>query len=208
MINLIFNGTKILISQQQVLSRLNTEYQHIIIMHIDNRYTWKPIREKTTSYYCCDAKASSNSLSPLIFCRLQPTGGYYLNSASYNLQGSSNSHLFLAGYNLQEAPTSASYNWTSIKLQLDMEAPTSSHYNENTCWFTWIWALFYSFFTVVLQPSYLLISSLNLHSFSICSSFFLHSLTSCSSLTFFLLSHPFWRSLTSLFPLILHLLYR
>ena len=105
-INLIYNGTTILISEQQVLSRLNTEYQHIIIMHIDNRYKWKPIREKTTSYYCCDAKASSKSLSPLIFCRLQPTGGYYLNFASCNLQGSSNSHLFSADYNLQEAPTS------------------------------------------------------------------------------------------------------
>ena len=129
MINLIYNGTTILISEQQALSRLNTKYQHIIIMHIDNKYKWKSKREKTTSYYCCDAKASSNSLSPLIFCRLQPTGGYYLNSASYNLQGSSNSHLFSVGYNLQEAPTSASYKWTSIMLQLDMEAPTSSLYN-------------------------------------------------------------------------------
>ena len=96
----IYNGTTILINEQQVLRRLNTEYQHIIIMHIDNRYKWKPIREKTTSYYCCDAKASSNSLSPLIFYRLQPTGGYYLNAASYNLQGSSNSHLISTGYNL------------------------------------------------------------------------------------------------------------
>ena len=119
-------------------------------MHIDNRYKWKPIWDKTTSYYCCDAKASSNSLSPLIFCRLQRTRGYYLNSASYNLQGSSNSHLFSTGYNLQEAPTSASYNWTSIKLQIYMEAPTPSHYNKIICWFTWISALFFSFFTTVL----------------------------------------------------------
>ena len=133
MINLMYNGTTILISEQQVLSIINTEYQHIIIMHIDNRYKWKPIREKTTSYYCCDAKASSNSLSPLIFCRLQPIGGHYLNSASYNLQESSNSHLFSVGYNLQEDPTSSSYNSISIKLQLDMEAPTSSHYYESTC---------------------------------------------------------------------------
>jgi len=110
MIHLIYKETPILISEQQILSRLNTEFQHIIIMHIDNRYKWKPIREKTTSYYFCDAKASANTLSPLIFCRLQPTGGYYLNYTSYNLQGSSNSHLFSAGYNLQEAPTSANYN--------------------------------------------------------------------------------------------------
>ena len=110
MINLMYSETTILISEHQVLSRLNTEYQHIIIMNIDTRYKWKPIREKTTSYYCCDANASSNSLSPLIFCRLQPTGGYNLSSASYKLLGSSNSHLIFAGYNLQEAPTSASYN--------------------------------------------------------------------------------------------------
>ena len=133
MINLMYIETTILISEPQVLSRLNTKYQHIIIMHINTGYKWKPIREKTTSYYCCDAKASSNSLSPLIFCRLQPTGGYYLNSASYNLQGSSNSHLFSAGYNLQEAPTLASYNWTSIQLQLGMEAPNFSLYNKIIC---------------------------------------------------------------------------
>ena len=30
---------------------------------------------KPTSYYCCDVKASSNSLSPLIFYKHQPTGG-------------------------------------------------------------------------------------------------------------------------------------
>ena len=108
-IKLMYNGTTILISEQQVLSRINTEYQHIIIMHIDNIYKWKTIREKTTSYYCCDAKASSNTLSPLIICRLHPTGGYYLNSGSYNLQGSSNSHLFSIGYNPQEAPTSTNY---------------------------------------------------------------------------------------------------
>ena len=133
MINLIFNGKFFLISDQQVLSILDTPCQHINIMHIDNIYKWKPIREKTTSYYFCDAKASSNSLSPLIFYKFQPTVGYYLNSASYNLEGSSTSHLFSAGYNLHEAPTLASYNWTSIKLQLDMEAPTSSLYNKIIC---------------------------------------------------------------------------
>ena len=126
------NVTSILICEQQVLSRLNTEYQKIIIMHIDTRYKWKPIREKTTSYFCCDAKASSNSLSPLIFCRHQPTGGYYLNSASYNLQGSSNSPLFFCW--LQ--PTGGSYlsqlQLISIKLQLDMEAPTPIYFLQAT----------------------------------------------------------------------------
>ena len=63
----------------QVIKKIKTSHQHIIIKHIENRYKWKPIREKTTYYYHCDAKASSNSLSTLIFCRLQPTGGYYLN---------------------------------------------------------------------------------------------------------------------------------
>ena len=100
MIKLMYIETTILICEQQVLRRLNIEYHHIINMHIDNRYKWKLIREKTTSYYCCDAKASSNSLSPLIFCSHQPTGGYYLNYASYNSQGSSNSHLLSTGYNL------------------------------------------------------------------------------------------------------------
>ena len=182
MINLIYNGIAILISEKQVLSRINIEYQHIIIMHIDNRYKWKPIREKTTSYYCCDAKASSNSLSPLIFCRPQSTGGYYLNSASYNLQRSSNSHLFSTGYNLHEAPTSASYNchlssynliWKhqlphiTIKSYVDLPGyqlcfPPSS--------------LLSSSFNICL------ISSMNLHSFSICSSFFLPSLSHFSIL--------------------------
>jgi len=34
---------------------------------------------------------------------------------------------FSAVYNPQEAPTSTNYNWTSIKLQRDIEAPTPSH---------------------------------------------------------------------------------
>ena len=58
--------------------------------------------DKTTSYYCCDAKANSNSLSPLFFCRHQPTGGSNL----IQLQ------------------------LTGIKLQLDREAPTSSIYQQ------------------------------------------------------------------------------
>ena len=189
MIKLKYNETTILICEQQVLSRLNIEHQHIIIMHMENRYKWKPIREKTTSYYCCDAKASSNSLSPLIFCRLQSIGGYYLKFCKIQLarkiqlpsvfcrlqptggsylsqlqmdiyqattwNGSTNSHVFSVGYNPQEAPTSTNYNWTSIMLQLDMEAPTSSHNTETTCWFTWISAPLYSFFIAVLYPSYL-----------------------------------------------------
>ena len=50
--------------------------------------------------YCCDAKASSNSLSPQFFCRHQPTGGSNLSQLQL----------------------------IAIKLQLDREAPTSSTY--------------------------------------------------------------------------------
>ena len=121
---LIYNETTILICEQQVLSTLNTKHQHIIIMHMDNIYKWKPIRVKTTSYYCCDSKSSSNSLSPLIFVGSNLQEATTSNSTSYNLQGSSKHHLFSVGYNPQEAPTSTNYNWTFIKLQLEMEAPT------------------------------------------------------------------------------------
>ena len=179
-------------------------------MHRDTRYKWKPIREKTTSYYCCDAKASSNSLSPLIFCRLQPIGGSYLNSSSYNLQGSSNSHQFSRGTNLWEAPTSVSYNWhlssynlmwkhqlssifcrlqpiggsylsqlqlTSIKLQLDREAPTSSLFQKKTLADLPGYQLCYVPSSLLSSSLHIcLISSLTLHNISICSSFFLFSL--------------------------------
>jgi len=89
---------------QQVIKQNNTSHQHIIIKHIDNIYKWKIIREKTTYYYCCDAKASSNSLSPLFFCRHQPTGGSNLSQLQL----------------------------TTIKLQLDREAPTSSIYQTES----------------------------------------------------------------------------
>ena len=95
---------------------------------------------------------------PSIFCRHQPTGGFYLSQLQL----------------------------TSIKLQLDMEAPTSSLFQKkNTCWFTWISALFCSFFTVVQQPSYLpyIISESSQHLYLLLllltlSASFLHSLTS------------------------------
>ena len=125
MINLIYNGTKILISEQQVLRRINTEYQHIIIMHIDNRYKWKLIREKTTSYYFCDAKASSNSLSPLIFYRLQPTGGYYLKF--YKLQLARKLQHPSIFYRLQ--PTRDSY---LNQLQLDIYQATTWNGSTNS----------------------------------------------------------------------------
>ena len=83
---------------QQVIMHIKTSHQHIIIKHMDTRYKWKPIRDKTTYYYCFDAKVSSNSLSPLFFCRHQPTGGSNLSQLQL----------------------------TAIKLQLDRKAPTSS----------------------------------------------------------------------------------
>ena len=60
-------------------------------------------------------------LLPLTIDSLQAT---YLHeattsvSASYNLQGSSNSHKFSASYNLHEAPTSPNSNWKFIKTPM------------------------------------------------------------------------------------------
>ena len=172
MIKLMYNETEILICEQHVLSRLNTKYHHIIIMHMDNRYKWKPVRDKTTSYYCCDAKESSNSLSPLIFYRLQPTGGSYLNFCK--LQLARKLQIPSIFYELQ--PIGGSYlNFWKIQLarklqlpnifcmlqpiggsyltQLQLEIYQDTTWKETTipslnmkvqCWFTWISTLFSS----------------------------------------------------------------
>ena len=113
MINLMYNETTILICEKQVLSRLTAEHQHIIIMNMENKYKSKCIREKTRSYYCCDAKASSNSLSSLISCRLQPTGGYYFKFCK--LQLAKKLQIPVAFYRLQ--PTGGSQ---INQLQLDI----------------------------------------------------------------------------------------
>ena len=85
---------------------------------MDNRYKWKPIRDKTTYYYCCDAKASSKSLSPLIFYRLQPTGGYYLKF--YKLQLARKLQIPSIFCRLQ--PTGGSF---LSQLQLDISQATT-----------------------------------------------------------------------------------
>ena len=129
---------------QQVTKKIKTSHQHIIIKHIDNIYKWKAIREKTTSYYCCDAKESSNSLSPLIFCRLQPTGGYYLKlwklqlarklqlpSIFCRLQpigGSNLNHLELDIYQATNWNRSTKSNVFSVGYN-PQEAPTSTNSN-------------------------------------------------------------------------------
>ena len=114
--------------EQQVLSRWDKSHQHINIMHIDTRYTWKPIKGENHILLLLWCKGKLQLPLTTVFCRHQPTGGSILNSASYNLQGSSNSHQFSAGTNLQEAPTSVSYDWHFIKLQLDVEAPTPIYF--------------------------------------------------------------------------------
>ena len=124
-------------------------------MHRDTRYKWKPIKGEnhillllwckgklqlplTTDFLqaptyrrlqpqFCKLQFARKHQLPSIFCRHQPTGGSYLSQLQL----------------------------TAIKLQLDMEVPSSSHNYENTCCFTWISALFYSFFTAILQLSYL-----------------------------------------------------
>ena len=94
-------------------------------MHIDNIYKWKPIREKTTTYYCCDSKTSSNSLSPLFFLqapthrRLQPQLCKLQLARKLQLPSIFCRHQPTGGFNLSQLQL------TAIKLQLDREAPTS-----------------------------------------------------------------------------------
>ena len=129
---------------------------------------------------------------PSIFCRNQPTGGSYLSQLQL----------------------------TSIKLQLDREAPTSLLFQKkNTCWFTLdISSVLYLLFCCSTILISVLISFLHLLRFTISFSFFfaqlllllclttsfLHSLTFhgisfCSS--FFLSSLPQFHTLHSLYSL-------
>ena len=115
------NESKKLMYGKQVIKQIKTSHQHIIIKHIDRIYKWKPIMEKATYYYCSDAKASSNSLSQLIFCRLQPTRGYFHKFCKLQLARK----LQLPSIFRRHQPTGGSYlsqlQLTSIKLQLDRE---------------------------------------------------------------------------------------
>ena len=120
------NVTPNLLWEQQTLRRLGRSYQHIYIMHIDTRYKWKPIKGEnhillllwckgkhqlplTTVFLqvpiyrrllpqFCKLQLTRKLQLPSIFCRHQPTGGSNLSQLQL----------------------------TSIKIQLDREAPTSS----------------------------------------------------------------------------------
>ena len=106
------------IREQQVLSKWDKSHQHINIMHRDTRYKWKPIKGENHILLLLWSKGKLQLPLTTIFYRHQPTGGSILNSPSYNLQGSSNSHQFSAGTNLQEAPTSI------LQATTCKEAPT------------------------------------------------------------------------------------
>ena len=152
-------------------------------MNRDNRYRWKPIKGENhillllccrgnlqlplTTYFMqapthrrlqpqfCKLQLARKLQLPSILCRHQPTGGSNLSQLQL----------------------------TTIKLQLDREAPTSSLYQKKTFVdLPWISTLFYTFFSAVLQSSnlsYIIFdSSQHLHLLLIFSTSILHSLTS------------------------------
>ena len=135
-------------------------------MHRDTRYKWKHMKGENHILLLL----WSNSLSTLFFCRHKPTGGSNLNSASYNLQGSSNSHLFSAGINLQEAPTSVSYNWhlSSYNLIGKLQLPHS---------------IKRKYFLIYLRYHLCSVASLSAPLFLIFSASIFHTLHSLSSLS-------------------------
>ena len=118
--------------EQQVLSRWDKPHHHINIMHRDTRYKWKPIKGEnhillllwckgklqlplTTVFLqaptykrlqpqFCKLQLARKHQLPSIFCRHQPTGGSNLSQLQL----------------------------TTIKLQLDREAPTSS-FSKTEC---------------------------------------------------------------------------
>ena len=106
-----------------------------------------------------------------VFCRHQPIGGSYLNSESYNLQGSTNSLQFSAGTNLQKAPTSVSYKWQLSSYNLIGKLQIPQFIKLNVCWFTsdissvllllLIFLIFSTLFFYILHSLYFL--SLPLH---------------------------------------------
>ena len=118
------------------ISRIDISYQHIYIMHIDTRYKWKPIKGENHILLLLWCKGKLQLPLTTVFCRHQPTGGSYLNFASYNLQGSTNSLQFSLGTNLQEAPTSVSYNWQLSSCNLIGKLQLPQFIKLNVCWFT------------------------------------------------------------------------
>ena len=122
--------------EQQVLIRWDKPHQHINIMHRDTIYKWKPIKGENHILLLLWCKGKLQIPLTTVFYRHQTTGGSNLNSASYNLQGNSNSLQFSAGTNLQEAPTSVSYNWQLSSLNLIGKLQLPQFIKRNVCWFT------------------------------------------------------------------------
>ena len=120
---------------KQVIKQIKTSHQHLIIKHIHNRYKWKPIKgENHILLLLC-----SNSLSQLIFYRLQPTGGFYPKFCKLQLVRK----LQLPSIFCRLQPTRGSYlnqlqleiyssNWTFIKIQLETEAPNPMYFLQAT----------------------------------------------------------------------------
>lgn len=102
---------------------------------MDTIYKWKPVKGENHGFVIVVMQRQTpTTLLHLIFRRLQPIGGCYLNfSASYNMQGSSNSHMFSAGYNSQEAPTSTNSNQIFMKPQLERLLQTPDANKKQPC---------------------------------------------------------------------------
>ena len=90
----------------------------------------------------CKLQLARKLQLPSIFCRHQPTGGSNLSQLQLTFYqattwcGSTNSHLFSAGTNLQEAPTSVSYIWHLSSYNLIGKLQLPHFLKLNVCWFT------------------------------------------------------------------------
>ena len=110
----------------------------------------------------CKLQLARKLQLPSIFCRHQPTGGSNLSQLQLTFYqattwcGSTNSHLFSAGTNLQEAPTSVSYNWHLSRYNLigKLQLPYSFK-RETLADLPWISALFCSICSAVHLFTYL-----------------------------------------------------
>ena len=110
----------------------------------------------------CKLQLARKLQLPSIFCRHQPTGGSNLSQLQLTFYqattwcGSTNSHLFSAGTNLQEAPTSVSYNWhlSSYNLIGKLQLPYSFK-RKTLADLPWISALFCTFSSTIHRSSYL-----------------------------------------------------
>ena len=89
-------------------------------MYIDTRYKWKPIREKTTSYYCCDARQA-------------PTPSHHWFSVGSNLQEATTS--ILQATTCKEAPTPIYFlQVVTYRRLLPQPATTGHRSSYNLIW--------------------------------------------------------------------------